>query len=353
MKCPNRPGIFDLSKKEIEQQLSVWGEPAFRARQVWEGLYRHLWNAPSQYTNLPTPLREKLEGQYDFKTLHVEREIQSKDLQTEKFLFRLGDGNYIESVLMLYEKRQSICISTQSGCGMGCIFCASGQMGLKRNLTTGEIVEQTHWLARKLQSSSKEVTNIVYMGMGEPFQNFANVMKSIEIICDPDGMNFSERRITISTVGLIPFINKFASMKQQINLAISLHAPDNELRNELVPINKTNNIEGLIQACKSYIKETGRRITFEYALIKGVNDDPAQARSLSSLLRGMICHVNLIRLNPSQYFDGLPSSHQKSIQFKKILQDSGIPCTIRLRRGVEINAGCGQLAYDKSSTDKN
>lgn len=353
MKSTNHPGIFDFSKKEIEQELSLWDEPAYRARQVWDGLHHNLWNEPTQFTNLPKRLREKLESQYDFETLHFEREIRSADLLTEKSLFKLRDGHYIESVLMLYEKRQSICISTQSGCGMGCIFCASGQMGFKRNLTTGEIVEQTYWLARKLRRSSKEITNIVYMGMGEPFQNFENVMKSIEIICDPEGMNLSERRITISTVGLIPFIYKFSSMRQQINLAISLHAPNDELRNQLVPINKTNNIDDLMQACKSYIKETGRRITFEYALIKGVNDDLALASSLSSLLKGMICHVNLIRLNPSKYYEGVPSSHDQTMQFKKILQESGIPCTIRLRRGIEISAGCGQLAYDSRSTDIN
>ena len=337
--------IYNLTFKELSESISSWGEPGYRARQVWDGLYRQLWMEPDQFTNLPKSFREELNKKFSFSSLTYRDSVFSKDLQTEKSLFRINGGNHIETVLMLYEKRQTLCVSTQSGCGMGCVFCASGQMGFKRNLSAGEIIEQVIHFSRLLREKSKLLTNIVYMGMGEPFQNFDAVMKSINILNDPNGLNIGERRFTVSTVGLIPGIQKFTEQKRQINLAISLHAPSDDLRNVLVPINKKYGIADLLEACQEYVANTGRRISFEYALINNVNDGISQANALSKLIKNLLCHVNLIRLNPSEHFTGTPSSNVQANLFRDELQKNGIPCTIRLRRGIEINAGCGQLAY--------
>ncbi len=317
----------------------------YRASQIWDGLYHQLWYQPDHFTNLPNAVRKSLSNHFDFLLLSPKNTIVSKDALTEKTLFGLTDGNFIETVLMLYENRQTICVSTQSGCGMGCVFCASGQMGLKRNLSAGEIVEQIIFYARFLKQRGKQVTNVVYMGMGEPFQNFDSVMKSIDILNDQNGFNLGERRFTISTVGLIPIIDEFASQKRQINLAISLHAPDDYLRSQLIPINQKYGIDDLISACIRYTKKTGRRVSFEYALIQDINDSLDHAKALSKSLKGLLCHINLIRLNPSDQYSGNPSPFDRTNLFRNEILKSGIPCSIRLRRGIEINAGCGQLAY--------
>jgi 23S rRNA (adenine2503-C2)-methyltransferase len=237
-----------------------------------------------------------------------------------------------------------LCISTQAGCAMGCVFCATGQMGFKRHLSSGEIVEQVVYYARLLKAEGLPVTNIVVMGMGEPFHNYEATMSAIDRLNDPAGMNLGERRFTISTVGLIPLIRRFANEKRQINLAVSLHAADDELRTSMLPINKKYPLDELFATCRDYVDATRRRITFEWALIQGVNDTPEQARRLAERVRGMLCHVNAIPLNPTQAYKGQATTRQRAEAFCAELEKVGIPCSIRLRRGIDIQAGCGQLA---------
>ena len=227
---------------------------------------------------------------------------------------------------------------------MNCSFCATGQMGFKRHLTSGEIVEQVIYYARMLADKDDKVTNVVVMGMGEPFHNYDATIKAIDILNDHDGFNFGERRFTISTVGLVPMIYKFANEKRQINLAISLHTTNNALRSSMIPINQKYPVEELIAACRQYVAQTNRRITFEWALIQGVNDSPQNAKDLADLLHGLLCHVNIIPLNPTHNFEGQASSRTQALLFQAELESHNIPCTIRLRRGIEIAAGCGQLA---------
>lgn len=227
---------------------------------------------------------------------------------------------------------------------MGCVFCATGQMGFKRHLSSGEIVAQVMYYARLLQKEDLPVTNVVLMGMGEPFHNYENTMAAIDRLNDSDGYNFGARRFTISTVGLVPAIRRFADEKRQVNLAISLHAADDESRLEIMPINKRYRIEEVLEACRYYVMKTSRRVTFEWALINGVNDTPEIAKKLAARLRGLMCHVNAIPLNPTAGYEGLATSRARAILFKETLEQAGVSCTIRLRRGIDIQAGCGQLA---------
>jgi 23S rRNA (adenine2503-C2)-methyltransferase len=339
-----KPLIYDFTKDELSDILAEWGEPKFRSSQIWQGLYKHLYSNPSEFTNLSKKLSSKLTEYFSFSNLSEKTTLKSSDNHTEKSLLALPSENYIETVLMKYKKRRTLCISTQSGCAMGCVFCATGQMGLIGNLSTGEIVEQVLFFARRLRPIGESITNIVYMGMGEPFHNYENTMKSIEILNDHSGINLGARRITVSTVGLIPQIKKFTLEKRQINLAISLHSSSDEKRSEMIPVNKKHSIEKLIEACKEYIEITGRRITFEWALIDGENDSQKEAHALGKLLKDLNCHVNLIQLNPTTGFSGSGSSKLKADQFIATLAQYHIPATIRIRRGIDINAGCGQLA---------
>jgi 23S rRNA (adenine2503-C2)-methyltransferase len=342
--------IYDLDLPAISEILSSWGEPAFRARQVWQGLYQQLWASASEFTNLPVELRQKLAQHFNFSALTPAMVLQSSDKETTKTLFTLSDKNAIEAVLMLYDERRTLCISSQAGCAMGCVFCATGQMGFRRHLTSGEIVEQVLHYARLLKSRGERVTNIVIMGMGEPFHNYANTIAAIDRLNHPDGMNLGERRFTISTVGIAPAIRKFASEKRQINLAISLHAPNDENRSALMPVNRKSPLGELLDACRDYIAQTNRRLTFEWALIQDENDSVETARELARLLKGMLCHVNVIPLNPTRKFAGHATTHQRAEAFRAELEKAGIPCTIRIRRGIDIHAGCGQLATDAETT---
>jgi 23S rRNA (adenine2503-C2)-methyltransferase len=336
--------IYDYDLPEIAEQLSSWGEPAYRAAQVWRGLYQKFYNSPAQFSNLPRSLREKMMLNWIIGGIDPVRSLDSQDGQTRKTLFKLQDGYLIEAVLMRYDKRRTLCISTQAGCAMGCVFCATGQMGFKRHLTSGEIVAQVMYYARMLNEEKQSVTNIVIMGMGEPFHNYNNTMNAIDRLNNSDGYNFGARRFTISTVGLVPMIKRFSNEKRQVNLAISLHAADDTLRQSMLPVNKRYNIDELLDASREYVEKTGRRITFEWALINGVNDTPEQARKLAARLKGLLCHVNAIPLNPTEGYDGKATSRERAIKFKEILDQAGIPCTIRVRRGIDIQAGCGQLA---------
>jgi 23S rRNA (adenine2503-C2)-methyltransferase len=314
-----------------------------------DGLYGRLYTDFSQVATLPNAIKAKLSEDFEINPLILSRELISKDQQTEKALFELRDGSKIESVLMHYEERNSLCISTQVGCPMDCVFCATGQMGYTRNLSSGEILGQIIYYMRKLREQGEALTNVVYMGMGEPFLNYDNVITSLQQLNNPDMLNFGARRVTLSTVGIIPKIEKFTELDSQVNLAVSLHAPTDEVRTTLVPANRLYPIRPLLAACRHYTQVTHRRITFEYALIDSVNDSLDQANQLAHLLKGMLCHVNLIALNPSKKYPVNGSEKSKVFAFQEELLANGIQATVRLRRGLEINAGCGQLASDDDS----
>jgi len=339
-----RPNFYDLSLNELETLLSTWGIPAYRARQIWTAIYGQFIPSPEGITTLPLELRARLGTALRFESLSPARVLASSDQQTQKTLFTLPDQSSIEAVLMVYDRRRTTCISTQAGCAMGCSFCATGQMGFFRSLTSGEIIEQVLYYARHLQQQDERLTNIVLMGMGEPFANYDAVLDAITRLNDPQGANIGERRFTISTVGIVPGIYRFAEEKRQINLAVSLHAATDEVRNELIPINRRYPLDELFTACHYYVDTTSRRITFEWALIQDVNDGLEQADALIERLRGLICHVNLIPLNPTGAFPGLAPAPQRISAFQARLEENHIPCTLRLRRGVDIQAGCGQLA---------
>lgn len=335
--------IYDLDLPELTEQLKAWGEPPYRATQVWQGLYQQIYRSPDEFSNLPKPLRERLAGEFEFSGIEPVRYLDSSDGKTRKTLFRLAGGQLIEAVLMRYDRRRTLCISTQAGCAMGCVFCATGQMGFKKNLSSGEIIAQVMHYARMLRDEGESVTNIVVMGMGEPFHNYDSTLQAVDRLNDPEGFNFGARRFTISTVGLVPMIRRFADERRQVNLAISLHAADDALRLSMMPVNRKYPIDDVLEACRYYVEKTGRRITFEWALIEGVNDTSAQAQLLARRLHGLLCHVNAIPLNPTKGFAGKATTHERAEQFKAALEAAGIPCTIRLRRGIDIQAGCGQL----------
>ena len=365
--------IYDYSLADLTVLLTTWGEPSYRAKQIWEGLYKHIYDTPTQFTNIPKHLLKKLEQEFEWRAFSPVTILESSDRQTIKTLLKLRDGNLIEAVLMKYgdpadyfvdqdtshliatkpkgssqtrheKKRRTLCISSQVGCGMGCVFCATGQMGFKRNLSSGEILAQVLHYARMLKKVEERVTNVVLMGMGEPFQNYDNVMAAIDRLNASDGFAMGARRFTISTVGLVPAILRFADEQRQINLAISLHQTDDERRSEIMPVNRKWGLDELLDACRYYTQQTNRRLTFEWALIQGVNDSEATATELAGRLKGIHCHVNAIPLNPTGGYSGKATNQQQAANFKKTLELSGIPCTIRMRRGIDISAGCGQLA---------
>lgn len=339
-----QPIAYDLSINAWKALLAEWGEPAYRAGQIWQGLYKNLWTAPEEFTNLSLSLREKLASEVGWSPLEPVTVLKSQDGETVKTLFRLPDEREIEAVLMRYEERRTLCISTQSGCAMGCVFCATGQMGFKRHLTAGEIVAQVMYYARELKQTGEVVTNVVVMGMGEPFHNYDNTLAAIDRLNDPAGFNLGARRFTISTVGLVPAIRRFADEKRQVNLAISLHAANDAQRSALLPVNKKYPISEVIAACREYVEKTGRRVTFEWALIRDENDTPEVARELARLLKGLMCHVNVIPLNPTQKYPGQATTRERAKAFAEVVNAAGIPCTVRIRRGIDIQAGCGQLA---------
>jgi 23S rRNA (adenine2503-C2)-methyltransferase len=338
------PLFFDLNESDLTSLLAGWGEPVFRARQIWTGVYQQLWQEPEDFTNLPHKLRERLFSELSFSGMSPQTVLTSKDKETVKTLLKLDDGSAIETVLMRYSQRRTLCISSQAGCAMGCVFCATGQMGFKRHLTSGEITAQVLYYARQLKSTGEKVTNVVVMGMGEPFHNYDATLAAIDRLNDPQGFNLGARHFTISTVGLVPMIIRFAKEKRQINLAISLHAANDAHRAALLPVAKKYPLADLMDACRYYVDMTHRRITFEWALIRNINDSAESANELVRLVRGLLCHVNIIPLNPTNSYSGQATTHERAVTFRDILIDAGIPCTIRLRRGIDIQAGCGQLA---------
>jgi 23S rRNA (adenine2503-C2)-methyltransferase len=350
MTADSGKSLYDLTLDQLQAALLDWGEPAFRAKQIWEWLYVQLAASYDAMTNLPKPLRDRLGAGYPIGRLIPQIDLLSADGWTRKILFTLPDRAQIETVLMEYDTRNTVCVSTQAGCAMGCTFCATGQGGFQRNLTAGEIVEQILFFERALRlanyqspSTNHQVTNVVLMGMGEPFANYTALLGALDRLSDPIGYNFGARRITVSTVGLVPMIERFAQERSQVNLAVSLHAATNELRSSMLPINKRYPLEVLIPACRAYTETTHRRISFEWAMIESVNDTPAQARALVQLIKGMLCHVNLIPLNPTHGYDGAASTRERIATFRAILDEAHIANSLRIRRGIDIHAGCGQL----------
>ncbi|HWQ11294.1 MAG TPA: radical SAM protein [Roseiflexaceae bacterium] len=401
MKRNTIPNLYDLSLSELEALLASWGQPAYRARQLYRQLYVKLAGSPAAMTDLPLALRERLAAETRLEPFAPSQLQQADGGLTQKALFHLDGGAVAESVLMIYPDRATVCVSTQAGCAMDCSFCATGRMGLLRNLTPGEIVGQALWAARTLnvlraegrgpsdtagepaapQPSSDErerwwspsdlteagtepqhaarstqhwrLTNIVFMGMGEPFANYDRWWRAVERLHDPQGFGMGARGMTVSTVGLVPGIRRLADAPLPVNLAISLHAPDDELRGELMPVNRRYPIAELLAATREYLAKTNRRVSFEYVLLQGRNDSPEQAAALARLLRGAdgqdglplhLVHVNLIPWNP---VPGMPlgrSERRRVLAFQEVLQQHGVACTVRVERGVAIAAACGQLA---------
>ena len=346
--------FLDLSQSELTEHIATLGQPAYRARQVWEWIYKRYAPDFASMSSLPKTLRTQLQEQAQLRTLTPVTQVVSEDSDTQKVLFQLPDGQTIETVLMLYDKRRTLCISSQAGCAMGCTFCATAIGGLGRNLTAGEIVEQVLYFAHYLNTPDLEpmmtlerptaVTNIVLMGMGEPMHNYENVWTALRRLNDENAFGLGARHITLSTVGLVPMIDRMAEEALQIGLAVSLHAPNDELRSQLVPINRRYPIDQLLGAMQRYIDRTHRRITIEYALMRDINDGLNLAHEMATKLSPLLCHVNLIPLNPVPDSPYQPTSDAHTKQFVDILRAAGISATVRLRRGIEINAGCGQLS---------
>ncbi len=362
---PNSHSLLDCSLEEIADVVNSMPSrrtgpnvrpasvPTYRIRQIEEWIYKKYARSFEEMTNLPQAMREGLAATATLTPLTPITQRVSKAGDTQKVLFQMPDGETVEAVLMLYDKRRTLCISSQAGCAMGCSFCATALGGLRRNLTAGEIVAQVLFFARYLNDSGEgpkmrvkrptTVTNIVLMGMGEPMHNYKNVWTAIRRLTAADGFGLGARHITLSTVGLIPMIDRMADEGLQVNLAVSLHAPNNALRSKLVPPSRRYPVDDLLKSVRRYIAKTNRRVTFEYALMRGINDSPALAEDLSDKLKGMLCHVNLIPLNPIPDSQFQPTSDRDTQRFADILQKGGISATVRIRRGIEIDAGCGQL----------
>ena len=353
----HKPDILSMTPAEIETAIVALNQPLYRAKQVWGWLHQKHVQTFDHMANLPKALRDQLDAHYHIATVREVKKLTSKNDDTQKYLFALNDGALIESVLMEYNHGSTVCVSTQVGCRMGCTFCASAEGGLVRNLTAGEMCAQVYAAATDLssglgsgadtgrplaQSQGRRVSGVVLMGCGEPLDNFDATLRFIELITHPDGLNIGQRHITLSTCGLVPQILKLAQHKLQITLAISLHGATDDVRQKLMPIAKRYPLSELMEACRVYVKTTNRRLTFEYALAKGVNDSPAHAKDLVRLLKGINCHVNLIPVNKARgSFSG--TSRKEAAAFAAILQEARIQTTIRRSLGSDVDAACGQL----------
>ncbi len=341
MREHNMINLYELTQEQLVDLLKQWGEPVFRAKQVHQWLYDKRVSSFEAMKNLPKELRNRLKAETTLGTLSMVTEQVSSD-HTVKRLYKLPDGQLIESVMMPYDDdRRTACISTQAGCAMGCVFCATGQMGFSRHLTPTEIFEQALRFAIELEAEGDRLSNVVLMGMGEPFHNYDASISAIHRLMNDLGIG--ARHITISTVGLVPQIRRFADEGLQVKLAISLHAATDNERVSLLPVNKRWPLAELIDVCREYVDKTGRRITFEWASIQGENDTSEQAHALGKLLKGMLCHVNIIPLNPTGGYHHGPSAGERIDQFIDTLSTYGVSATVRVRRGIDINAGCGQL----------
>lgn len=337
--------LKSMNYNEIAQALKEMGEPAYRAKQVFVWLHKGA-KSFDEMTNLSKALRQKLEQQYYITVPQIVRKQVSAKDGTVKYLWQLGDGNCVESVLMRYHHGNSICISSEVGCAMGCAFCASTKGGLVRRLTASEMVDQVLFSSL---DSGLEISNIVLMGIGEPLDNYDTVLRFLELINSPDGMNIGMRHISLSTCGLVDKIERLAHEKLQLTLSVSLHAPLDEIRSTIMPVNRKYNVDTLLEACRNYFKTTGRRISFEYAMIRDVNDSAEIARILAKKLEGIAAHVNLIPLNNIEESPLKPSDRKTVMTFQEILESHGIPATVRRTLGSDIDASCGQLRrkYEK------
>lgn len=331
--------IKDFTLEELKEEMSRIGEKPFRATQIWEWLYKENVASFDEMTNLSLELRNKLQEEYEIGTYKIIKKQESKD-GTKKFLFNILDENAIETVLMEYKFGKSICVSSQVGCKMGCKFCASTGIEFVRSLSAGEIVEQILAVQRE---EKVKISNVVFMGIGEPLDNYDNVLKALKILNDPKGLNIGARHISISTSGIVPKIRQLADEKWQCTLSISLHATTNEKRSEMMPVNKVYPIEEVMDACRYYIEQTGRRISFEYALAKDNNDNIEDAKRLVKLLKGMLAHVNLIPINKIEDGKYTKSTNENILKFRDYLNDNGITATVRRELGSDIDAACGQL----------
>lgn len=332
---------YDLTRTDLESVLD--GEPGYRVNQVWDGLYKRV-QLPAEMTEVPANLRARLDQELPVAlTLH--NQVGGDGGDTVKSLWQMRDGNRVETVLMRYPDRVTACVSSQAGCGMGCVFCATGQMGLKRNLSVGEILEQVVYARR--EANPRRLGNLVFMGMGEPMANYDNVWTAIERI--HDDMGISARRITVSTVGIVPGIRRMAGETLPVNLAVSLHAANDELRTRLVPLGQRYPLAELYDACQEYIARTGRRLSFEWALIDGINDRPSDARELGAAALALNAHVNLIPLNSTAGYE-MPGTPREGVRsFCAHLVRLGVNATVRDNKGTEIQAACGQLAASELS----
>jgi 23S rRNA (adenine2503-C2)-methyltransferase len=387
-----KTALYELDLQGLERFVALLDQPAYRARQIWRWLYVAFVSSFDEMTDLPLTLRERLAERARLHTLELVTLEESQESPASKFLFRMEDGQMIETVLMHYLEdssdrladeggeasgdseageglsldpdpdpksesdpastgqaskippgRHTVCLSTQAGCAMGCVFCATGQMGLLRDLSVGECVEQLVICARILVRDGETLSNVVFMGMGEPLANWEATWGTVERLTDTKGFALSPRRLTISTVGIVPGIERLASAGKPVRLAVSLHAPDNALRSQLVAVNRTYGLPEILEACREYQHRGGRRITFEYVLIDGINDSEEQAAQLAQKARRINAHFNLIPLNPTEGSPMRPSRYDQAFAFEAVLREAGFSTTLRMRRGIDIQAGCGQL----------
>lgn len=332
--------ILSMTLEELTEEFSLLKIQKFRAKQVYEWLHKHLASSYDEMLNLPKALREELSEKFPLYNCSIARKQVSKLDGTVKYLFEMYDGDFVESVVMKYKYGYTICVSSQVGCKMGCAFCASTLGGFKRSLMPGEILSQLYTAQKDL---GERISHIVLMGMGEPLDNYDNVMRFLELITDEKGLNLSMRNISLSTCGIVPKIHELLEKHMQFTLSISLHAPSDELRSRIMPINKRYSVDELLKVCRKYASETSRRISFEYAMLSGVNDSDECAYLLASKLKGMLCHVNLIPVNEVAESPFKPSSFERVERFVQILEKNGINATVRRKLGSDIDASCGQL----------
>lgn len=341
----NKPLIHSLSRDELTGIFAEMKEPKYRADQLWSWLYVKKAFAWSMMSNLPSVLKEKLSSRFNLDSVRTDK-TEGENGGTRKILVSLQDGEQVEEVLIPGGERKTVCVSSQAGCRFNCTFCASGQAGFRRNLEAGEIVGQVILAANVY---GDRPTNVVFMGIGEPFDNYDAVLKAVRIINDKDGLGIGARKITISTCGVIPGIEKLAEEGIQVELSVSLHAAEDELRSKLMPVNRKYPLGSLIEACRRYFEKTGRIITFEYTMIRSLNDSAAHARNLVKLISGLPARVNLIPLSPVEEFDGQASTPDKAEVFTEILGRAGINTTLRMSKGSSLRAACGQLRFRKQN----
>lgn len=335
----NKKALKNFTEAEMKEFMKEIGEKAFRGTQVYSWIYKGA-KTFGDMKNIPKSLREKLEEVSYIGNIDIELKLESKDGKTKKYLFLLNDGNIIETVMMDYDSRVTVCVSNQVGCRMGCRFCASTMDGLVRNLEPWEILDQ---IMKIQEDTGKRVSNLVLMGSGEPLDNYDNTKQFLKIVNDENGLNIGYRHITLSTCGIVPKIYELADLEIPINLAISLHSPYDDKRKEIMPVANKYSINEILDACRYYIKKTNRRVTFEYSLIKGVNDGKKEAEALAALLKGMLCHVNLIPINEVDERDFKKPDKAFIYKFRDYLEERNIPATVRISMGSDISGACGQL----------